>query len=83
MISFIAGGDYNHRSLSARSLVVFWVLFSIITNSIYTAILTAILTVSSEISPISNLNDLAESSKYIPMILQGSNLETMFKVNAF
>ncbi|PVD37584.1 hypothetical protein C0Q70_00180 [Pomacea canaliculata] len=73
------GGDPHPRSVSARCLVGFWWLFTILMSSTYTANLAAFLTVTIEGSPVNSLTELAESSDLRPLVKQGSNPYTLFQ----
>lgn len=79
-LTICAGGDPHPRSVSARCLVGFWWLFTILMSSTYTANLAAFLTVTIEGSPVNSLTELAESSDLRPLVKQGSNPYTLFQV---
>lgn len=77
----ITGPDPHPRSVSARCLVGFWWLFTILMTSTYTANLAAFLTVTIEEIPINSLQELAQSTQLKPLVKRGSNLFTLFKVS--
>ncbi|XP_076446669.1 uncharacterized protein LOC143283995 [Babylonia areolata] len=73
------GGDPHPRSVSARFLVGFWWLFTILMTSTYTANLAAFLTVTIEEIPINSLTELAAHSDMRPLVKTGSNVMTLFQ----
>ncbi|KAL8573212.1 hypothetical protein ACOMHN_036197 [Nucella lapillus] len=73
------GGDPHPRSVSARFLVGFWWLFTILMTSTYTANLAAFLTVTIEETPINSLSELAASADLKPLVKTGSNVMTLFQ----
>ncbi|XP_070180286.1 glutamate receptor ionotropic, kainate 3-like [Littorina saxatilis] len=73
------GGDPHPRSVSARCLVGFWWLFTILMTSTYTANLAAFLTVTIEDSPVNSLSELSMNSDLKPLVKAGSNVRTLFR----
>ena len=67
--------------MSARCLVGFWWLFTILMTSTYTANLAAFLTVTIEDSPVNSLSELAQISDLQPLVKRGSNVKTLFQAS--
>ncbi len=78
----VTGGEVYPNAISGRVLVGFWWLFTIIISATYTANLAAFLTVTIINNPINSLEQLAASTTVFPLILEGTNLETHFKVRS-
>ena len=57
-----------------------WWVFTILTTASYTASLAAFLTFSMAQVPINSLYDLAQQSRVLPLVKNGTNLYTLFKV---
>ena len=67
-------------SLSGRTLLSFWWIFSIIMMATYSGNLIAFLTVEKDKLPINNLADLVSQDKYRWGTQGGTAFETIFKV---
>uniref|UniRef100_A0A1I8GVE1 PBPe domain-containing protein n=1 Tax=Macrostomum lignano TaxID=282301 RepID=A0A1I8GVE1_9PLAT len=72
------GQDFFPFAMSARTVMAFWWMFTVIVYSAYTANLTAFLTVHTENLPIRSLEDLLAQSSILPNVVLDSNLYTMF-----
>lgn len=75
------GGDSTHTSASGRIILGIWWMCTILILELYTANLAAYLTIPPAKSPIKNLEQLAASSDYKPLVKTGSNLDFLFRVN--
>ena len=74
------GGDTTPTSTSGRLVLGIWWMCTILILELYTANLAAFLTIPPAKSPIKNLEELAASPDYKPLVKSGSNLEFLFKV---
>ncbi|KAK0048003.1 glutamate receptor ionotropic delta-1, partial [Biomphalaria pfeifferi] len=73
------GSEYQPKSSSARVILGFWWLFTIILVSTYTANMTAVLTVTIREQPINSITELAGQSQVKPLVKLGTNLYTLFE----
>ena len=80
MLFYSTGTPLDLTCISSRALAICWSLFTVITIATYTANLAAHLTVTIPYIPIKNLEELANSAEYIPVVLRGHVLEDIFKV---
>ena len=80
MLFYSTGTPLDLTCISSRALAICWSLFTVITIATYTANLAAHLTVTIPHIPIKNLEELANSAEYIPVVLRGHVLEDIFKV---
>ncbi|GFO10385.1 glutamate receptor ionotropic, kainate 3 [Plakobranchus ocellatus] len=72
------GTAFDLSSSSARLVLgTFWVVIIIFTST-YTADLAAVLTVNTQEEPMNTLAQLESQSEIMPLIEQGSNLQTLF-----
>lgn len=74
------GGDSTTTSASGRVVLGIWWICTILLLQLYTANLAAYLTIPPAKSPIKNIEQLAASSEYKPLVKTGSNLDFLFKV---
>ncbi|XP_062588606.1 glutamate receptor ionotropic, delta-1-like [Saccostrea cucullata] len=73
------GGDSTPTSASGKVVLGIWWMCTILILELYTANLAAYLTIPPAKSPIKNLEQLAASSDYKPLVKTGSNLDFLFK----
>ncbi|XP_048763406.2 glutamate receptor ionotropic, delta-2-like [Ostrea edulis] len=73
------GGDSTTTSASGRVVLGIWWICTILLLQLYTANLAAYLTIPPAKSPIKNIEQLAASSEYKPLVKTGSNLDFLFK----
>lgn len=74
------GGDSTTTSASGRVVLGIWWICTILLLQLYTANLAAYLTIPPAKSPIKNIEQLAASSEYKPLVKTGSNLDFLFQV---
>ena len=71
--------EVQPRTTSARCVLGWWWVFTILITATYTATLTSVLTVDLRASNVDSIDDLALSS-LAPLVLTDSVWETFFKV---
>ena len=74
------GAEKFPRSVAGRVVLGLWWVFTILTTASYTASLAAFLTFSMAQVPINSIYDLAAQSNILPLVKNGTNLYTLFKV---